>query len=212
MYISRILLDVNNPAVRRDLIGLKGLNETLDICTGRSKPLFRLDSVALDKNNFLQPVVMVSSKKPDADGVPPGYFSSLEVFDYNIPVRKGMNFSFILRANPSTKIFFRDVELDDAKSQIKWLESESYKNGFEIIDCAVTSEGYISCSEREEKFMSAIFKGNIRVTRDDNFRRALYEGVGRGREYGLGLLSVESFACREKRNMEAEMKGQPDIQ
>lgn len=207
MYISKLIFDVSKPAVRRHLISLDKLRNTLDSITAGKGFIYRIDDVPLKENNFLQPLVMVSKEKPDsaAAGIPDGFIASIESLSYNIPIRNGMNYSFYLKANPSTMMFFKRVEIDGAESQKKWLESESLKNGFELIQCEVVHYGYITCEAESKKFLSSIFKGALKITDQDKFSRVLFEGIGCGQEYGLGLLSIESFGCRN-RNIAEEMK------
>jgi len=206
MYISKLIFDVSKPAVRRHLISLDQLRKTLDNITAGKGFIYRIDDIPLKENNFLQPLVMVSKAEPDsAAGKHEGFISSIESLDYNIPLRNGMNYSFYLKANPSTRIFFKHVEIDGAESQKKWLESESLKNGFELIQCEVMHYGYITCEAEKKQFLSSVFKGALKITDQDKFSRALLEGIGPGKEYGLGLLSIESFGCRN-RNIAEEMK------
>ena len=207
MYISKIIFDVSKPAVRRHLISLDLLRKTLKSLTAGKGFIYRIEDVPLKENNFLQPLVMVSKEKPDpgASGMPDGFIASIESLNYNIPIRPGMNYSFYLKANPSTRIFFKRVEIDGAESQKTWLQSESHKNGFELIQCEVMHYGYITCEAEKKKFLSSVFKGALKITDQEKFSRALFEGIGPGREYGLGLLSIESFGCRN-RNIAEEMK------
>ena len=207
MYISKLIFDLSKPAVRRHLISLDQLGKTLDSITAGKGFIYRIDDVPLKENNFLQPLVMVSKSKPDpaASGIPDGFITSIESLNYNIPIRSGMNYSFYLKANPSTRIFFKQVEIDGAELQKKWLESESLRNGFELIQCEVIHDGYIKCEAESKKFLSSIFKGALKITDDKRFSRALFGGIGFGKEYGFGLLSIESFGCRN-RNIAEEMK------
>jgi len=63
----------------------------------------------------------------------------------------------------------------------------------------------VTCVEKKVKFLSVIFEGALKITDEVKFRKALNSGIGRGREFGLGLLSIESFGCKN-RNIAAEMK------
>lgn len=207
MFISIILLNAGIPVVRMHLSSLDLLYESLDSLTSNEGLIYRIDEVSLRENNFLQPVVIVSKVKPDTEGwdKPDGFINSIETRDYNIPVRIGMNYNFYLKANPSSRIIFKRVNIDGAESQKKWLESESFKNGFEIIECEVEHDGYITCEADRVELLSSIFTGTLKITDEAKFRKTLFEGIGYGRAYGLGLLSIESFGCRN-RNMAEEMK------
>lgn len=211
MYISKLLLDVSIPLVRSELANLDRLKTTLANTVNGSSFLYRIDTVPLEKNRYMQPIVIVSKNKPDtaASGKPSGFFSALECYEYNIPVRNGMVYKFMLKANPSTKILFFNSEIIERDLQVKWLESESIANGFQLLDCTVTDDGFISARDARVKLISVIFEGSMRVIDENRFRKMLYEGVGRGREYGLGLVAVESYGCKN-RNIAEEMKAHAD--
>lgn len=207
MYISKILLDVSIPLVRSELASLNRLKTTLSNAVNGGKFLYRIENVPLDKNGYMQPLVLVSENKPDpaVSGKPTGFFSVIETYEYRIPVRQGMVYKFYVKANPSTKILFFNSEFEGSELQIKWLESESVSNGFQLLDCSVKQDGYISSSENKAAFLSVIFEGSMKILDENKFRKMLYVGLGRGRDYGLGLVSVESYGCKN-RNIAEEMK------
>ena len=207
MYISKILLDVSIPLVRSELAALNMLKSTLTNAVSGGRFLYRLETVPLDKNGYMQPMVLVSEYKPDpgASGKPSGFFSEIETYEYRIPVRPGMVYKFLVKANPSAKILFFNSEIEGRELQVKWLESESVSNGFQLLDCRVKPDGYISSIEDKVKLLSVIFEGSMKITDENKFRKMLHNGLGRGREYGLGLVSVESYGCKN-RNIAEEMK------
>lgn len=207
MYISKIYIDVQIPSVRHDLSSLNFFYNTLKKISGGGSPLYRIDNVPLNKTGYIQPVVLVSEKKPDiADKkIPAGYVNKIESFEYVIPVRDGMVYKYYLKANPSVKMLFINSDLETEESWQKWIETEGVLNGFEVIDSKVTDDGYVTCAEKNVKFLTVLFEGALKVTDEKKFRKALNSGLGRGKEYGLGLLSIESFGCKN-RNIAEELK------
>lgn len=207
MYISKILMDVRIPLVRSELASLNRLKLTLSNIVNRGGFIYRIENVPLDKNAFMQPIVLVSENRPDqaASGKPEGFFNLIETYEYKIPVRNGMVYKFMVKANPSTKILFFNSEIEGKDLQKKWLESESFSNGFQLMDCSVSQDGYITDNADKIKLLSAIFEGSMKITDENKFRNMLYNGLGRGKEYGLGLVSVESYGCKN-RNIAEEMK------
>jgi len=207
MYISKVYLDVKIPLVRHDLSSLNFFYNTLKKISGGGEPVYRIDNVPLEQSGYIQPVVLISNKKPEISGskIPVGYIAKIETFEYNIPVRNGMVYKYYLKANPSVKIIFKHSDLETEESWKKWIETEGFINGFEIVDTKVTDDGYITCIEKKVKFTSVIFEGALKITDEVKFRKALNCGIGRGRDYGLGLLSIESFGCKN-RNIAEEMK------
>jgi hypothetical protein len=207
MYISKIFVDVNFPPVRRDLSSLNFFYNTLKKISGGGEPVYRIDNVSLNQTGYIQPLVLLSWNRPlsGTEKIPSGYIAKIETFEYNIPLRSGMVYKFYLKANPSVRMFFKYSDLENEESWKKWLETEGYSKGFEIVDLKVTDDGYVTCSEKKVKFVSVIFEGAMKITDEEKFRKAIFTGIGRGREYGLGLLSIESFGCKN-RNIAEEMK------
>jgi CRISPR-associated protein Cas6/Cse3/CasE subtype I-E len=207
MYISKVFLNVSIPLVRHDLSSLNFFYETLKKISGGGDPVYRIDNVPLNKTGYIQPVVLVSEKKPVTvcEKLPSGYVVKIETYEYNIPIRNGMVYKYYLRANPSVRMLFMHSDLETEESWRKWLESEGIINGFQIVDLKVTDDGYVTCPDKKVKFVSVIFEGALKVTDENRFRKSLHSGIGRGREYGLGLLSIESFGCKN-RNIAEEMK------
>lgn len=207
MYISKVYIDVKIPSVLHDLSSLNFFYDSMKTISGGGEPVYRIDNVPLNETGYIQPVVLISEKKPEISNgsIPPGYVVKIESFEYDIPVRDGMVYKYYLRANPSVKIFFKHSDLDTEESWKKWLETEGLVNGFEVVDSKVSGEGYVTCTEKKVKFLSVLFEGALKITDEKKFRKAIYHGIGRGREYGLGLISVESFGCKN-RNIAEEMK------
>lgn len=210
MYISKVLIDAKIPAVRHDLNSPDLFYNTVKSLTGDSRPVFRIENIPLNQTDFIQPVVVVSESKPDLkkSRKPAGYFAGIESIEYNIPVREGMVYKFLMKANPSVRIFFRDYDIETDEAWRKWLESECTANGFELIDCKCTDDGYITSREKGRRMCSVLFEGSLKIYDVKKFQAALHKGIGRGRELGLGLLSIESFGCRN-RNIAEEMKNSP---
>lgn len=207
MFISKVYVDVNIPLVRHDLSSLNFFYSTLKKISGGGEPVYRIDNVPLNKTGLIQPVVLVSENKPVQinRGMPSGYIAKIETYEYNIPVRNGMVYKYYLRANPSVRMLFMHTDLETEESWKKWFETEGILNGFEPVDLEVTDDGYVTCPEKKVKFVSVIFEGALKIVNEDKFRKALHSGIGRGREYGLGLLSIESFGCKN-RNIAEEMR------
>ncbi len=207
MYISKVYIDVKIPAVIHDLSSLNYFYKTLRKISGEGALVFRIDNIPLDQTEYIQPVVLVSEKKPElsSNNIPVGYIAKIESFKYDIPIRNGMIYKYYIKANPSVKLFFIYSDLETSESWIKWFEIEGKLNGFEVIDIKVNGDGYITCAEKKKKFLSVLFEGSLKITDEMKFRKALNYGIGRGIEYGLGLLSIESFGCKN-RNIAEEMK------
>lgn len=105
----------------------------------------------------------------------------------------------------------RRVELRDESAQIDWLRRKGQQSGFEILSVRMDSRvpdvltlaeakvhGKRSAAATEGDAVTAarltfhpvLFEGELKVTDIKLFRTALETGIGPGKAYGLGLLSV----------------------
>lgn len=101
------------------------------------------------------------------------------------------------------KTIRRRVELRTDEDRTDWLVRQGTRLGFQIgnlkIEPAVRNvisakEGKISFTKKGKNnpitYGSVVFEGVLQVTDADKFREALVNGIGQGKAYGFGLLSV----------------------
>jgi CRISPR system Cascade subunit CasE len=130
-------------------------------------------------------------------------------------VQRGMTLQFRLRANPTRRIsprceseknprfYGRRVELYRQEDQIAWLERKAEAYGFHLLGVKVNRDvlnlntipeskikGRRSDAEKSVTFGSVLFEGRLAVTDADRFYEALVQGIGSGKAYGFGLLSI----------------------
>jgi len=122
---------------------------------------------------------------------------------------------FRLRANPTRRISDRNttetsrwhgkrVELHREEDQISWLRDKGTRNGFALLDVRTTpgladlraleSPGKLNGHRDGQRltFGAVLFEGRLRVTDPAALYQALELGIGSGKAYGFGLLSVAS--------------------
>jgi len=130
----------------------------------------------------------------------------------------GKVLAFRLRANPTRKIDTksgpdgsrrngRRVELSRETDQIAWLRRKGEQGGFRLLSVRVDSAvanvrvvpgvkavGSRGCGGAQRLvFGTTLFEGVLQVEDAERFRRTLECGVGPGKAYGFGLLSVASL-------------------
>lgn len=162
-------------------------------------------------------VLVQSQQAPNWLRLPNGYLAQPAVtkdagalYDQ---VRSGMELRFRLRANPVKRIRDRDttqeerwrgkrVDLRSEEDQIAWLRRKGVQAGFallmvkaqpQVADTQVAARSVVHGFRNDTKqmtFRSALFEGRLRVTDAEAFRRALEHGIGSGKAYGFGLLSI----------------------
>jgi CRISPR system Cascade subunit CasE len=162
-----------------------------------------------------------SGTRPDFARLPAGYFLDLqdaldlaapgaaenpavrEVDQERARIRPGDHFAFRLRANTTRKI----TKLDDATGlptkngrrvpvrgddgRLAWLVRHAATAGFEVGDVRTLELPVRSARTRDLTLAGASFEGSLRVTEADAFRKALAEGIGPGKAFGFGLLSIQ---------------------
>jgi CRISPR-associated protein Cas5/CasD subtype I-E/CRISPR-associated protein Cas6/Cse3/CasE subtype I-E len=132
-------------------------------------------------------------------------------------VRAGQVLVFRLRANPTRKIdtksdgaarrHGRRVELRDEAAQVAWLHRKAQWAGFEILSVVAHHDvpallarpgGKVTGTRAQPgsrqpqhlTFAAVVFEGMLRVVDPIRFREALEQGIGSGKAYGFGLLSL----------------------
>jgi CRISPR system Cascade subunit CasE len=172
--------------------------------------LHRLD---LDRRHARLILYVQSQVKPEWSALPPDYL--LPVSDVDNPATKsvsevyqtlkaGMVLSFRLKANPSRKIdtktgpdgrrrHGRRVELVKEEDQVQWLKRKGEQNGFEVHSVRIgglTKERSRSRRGTAPTLAGVVFEGRLQITDPELFRQGLARGIGPGKAYGLGLLSL----------------------
>jgi CRISPR system Cascade subunit CasE len=118
---------------------------------------------------------------------------------------------FRIRANPTkcvsakntdfAKFAGKRVELKTSEDQIEWLKRKSGQHGFrltsvkvnpDVKNVATTPNGKVFGNHKQGKltFNSVIFDGNLKVTDAEKFKETLIHGIGQGKAYGFGVLSI----------------------
>ena len=117
-------------------------------------------------------------------------------------IENNQSWNFRLRANPVEhkkqsptdqrgKIF----ALRTVAEQIHWLEKQGSKYGFTIRGCSVVGDSWIVFGK--VRIHAITYDGLLTVTDADAFRSALSQGIGRGKAYGCGLLTVARYNYEE---------------
>lgn len=117
-------------------------------------------------------------------------------------ITEGSIWQFRLTANPTHTVKNGKQERGKVvahasdKFQMEWLYQKAEQNGFTVLtedSCIVESDWKIFY-KRENKnrvrLKETTYQGVLRVDHEDLFRNALINGVGRGKAYGMGLLTV----------------------
>ena len=104
---------------------------------------------------------------------------------------KGSRFFFRLRGNNTARVERR------SKTAVipctEWLEKRAGMSGFEVIRLHIANSEYsqyITKKNHRFRLSSVLFEGLLQVIDPEKFEKAVAFGVGRGKAYGMGLLSL----------------------
>ncbi len=154
---------------------------------------------------------------PPIDDRPSATFRAVD--DY-ARIVAGIKLHFRLRANPTQRISKTNtdqdekwrgqrVELRKEADQLEWIARKAEQGGFGLLSVAtrrdladvrispqanVTGYRTENLERRKMTFGAVLFEGVLEVQDVDRFRQTLIAGIGSGKAYGFGLLSVASLS------------------
>lgn len=179
--------------------------------------LHRLD---IDQNESRAVLLVQSNIKPDWSHLRENFaeeISCKSIHEQYGQIENGMILMFRLQANPTKRIGksdqiadarFKDkkkrrrVELRTDEERIEWLKRKGEEAGFRLTNVKVAPienaatigqskiKAWRGDSDKPMTFGSVVFEGVLQVTDTAEFQKALRFGIGSGKAYGFGLLSV----------------------
>ena len=219
MFLCKLLLNPRHRAVRRDLSDRYQLHRTVmslfPDAGGRAKlqVLFRLEVDGAAPVLYVQSAVAPDLSRFPDDYVLPDWIEGVaqakglaSAWD---SLQQDQRLRFRLQANPTRQRFVRGgrgktVALRSEADLLGWLEKRADASGFALQRTANRAvavqlrplEDVVGWRRSDGGARSRItlgatqFDGRLRVTDLNRFRLALAKGVGGGRAWGLGLLSI----------------------
>ncbi len=212
MYLSRVFLDSRNRLTMLALAFPNRFHGAIEECFHRSdtRKLWRIDNLH-DKLCLL----ILSEEKPELSYICSQFSESKDSWeskDYSPfldSLRSNTIWRFRLTANPThsepSKLksesgtdkrsrgkVFAHITVD---SQEQWLYKHASQHGFELFENEFTVVGtkwqhFQKGSERSIKILSVTYEGILHIVNVNLFRDALLKGIGRGKAYGMGLLTI----------------------
>lgn len=132
--------------------------------------------------------------------------SSAETKEYEVLLNKITDHSvwrFRMVANPTHSVKTKSgrgkvMAHVTPEYQMEWLKTKAVANGFELVDdnCFVLANEWKNFYKNAKgkdmrvRLLLVSFEGILRVTDVDAFRNALIGGIGRGKAYGAGMLTI----------------------
>ena len=210
MYLTRMYLDPAKRSTMRALAEPKLFHGAIErsFPGERERNLWRIDSL-----NGAQYLMIVSKVQPNlaaaaeqfGDPQAPVPWETRDYTPLLNRIEAGTRWHFRLTANP-TKHAPGNAAAGQrgkvmphmtAEHQQRWLMDKASQHGFALQEgefLAVQEQWYqfrkLQEGGRPVSLLGVTFEGLLTVTDAALFRRALTEGIGRGKAYGMGMLTV----------------------
>lgn len=200
MHLTRLWLEPLAPQARRDLADPYEMHRTLvrafvvDKTQAPPRFLWRLETQAAWSN----PQLIVQSSQPgdwgylyDLDGYlqKPVETKAVEVEGL---LQVGARYRFRLLANPTVTRGGKRYGLSGEDTQLEWLKRQGERLGFRV-EAALVSASDVLTSRKGQTRISlqrALFEGVLLVNDAGVLGGALRTGIGPGKAFGCGLLSL----------------------
>ncbi|MCB0138689.1 MAG: type I-E CRISPR-associated protein Cas6/Cse3/CasE [Caldilineaceae bacterium] len=200
MYLSQLILNPRHRAVQRDLSRPHDLHQTImaafpdNLDKAKERVLFRMEQRAQPQQLIL---LIQSQEQPDWSKLPASYLlDDPATKAVNLQLQPGQRLSFRLRANPTKRLSAgkgnngKRIGLYKLEEQINWLQRKATDHGFAIHSAMPTQQQRVDDRRQDLKFFSVQFDGILQVTDPTTFLAAIQSGIGSGKAFGFGLLSV----------------------
>lgn len=205
MYLSQLILNQRSRQVQREIAGRYELHRTLMRAfpaptAEEERILFRLDLM----NGELPCILVQSQTRPEWDRIDKKHYfdKSPQCKEFNPAFSPGQQLRFRLLANPTIKRKFpgeeqsKRVGLTTDAEQLSWLHRKAETGGFHVQSVDKTDRGLAFGRKHEKDTIHQIqllaiqFDGILLVEKPDKLLNTLKMGIGSGKGFGFGLLSV----------------------
>jgi CRISPR system Cascade subunit CasE len=120
-------------------------------------------------------------------------FKTLEYDPFLQKIEQGQMWSFRLCANPVEHKRIPEKRgkvyaLQTVEKQLEWLRKQGEKHGFDVINCSIANDSWKTI--KKVHIRAVTFEGLLTVHVPELLRTALMRGIGRGKAYGCGLLTI----------------------
>ncbi|NJP10756.1 MAG: type I-E CRISPR-associated protein Cas6/Cse3/CasE [Leptolyngbyaceae cyanobacterium RU_5_1] len=206
MYLSKLILNERDRTVQHDLSNAHNLHRRImQAFPDQQRDNPRADWQVLFRQEPDSSIVLVQSGiEPNWTHLPRNYLSDrtdhpIQFKPFNPQVshlQPGQILQFRLKANPSKrdKQTRKLIGMFHASDQMAWLERQSSQHGFKPLGVDVIPTpnvfGMKAKGTAPIRILTVLYQGMLEITDSARFIEAIQHGIGRGRSYGCGLLSI----------------------
>jgi CRISPR system Cascade subunit CasE len=214
LWLARIPLDLRSRAARADIGDATSMHRRMmslvpdglgPDARHAAAVLFRVDDSAAG------PIVLVQSAyEPDLLRLPPGYLRTdriggavRKLEPLLTRLRPGLPVHYRVAANPSKRLNNNDdrtvrkpvVALAGREAEA-WWERKAANHGLRLLSLHADARPSARTSSSRMRHAITRFDGQAVVDDADQVRAAVRSGIGRGKSYGCGLLSLAPIRSR----------------
>ena len=200
MYLTRLRLDTRSAQVRRDLADPYEMHRTLvrvfveDAQQAPPRILWRLEPAAA----WSDPVVLVQAQQAtdwsELVAMPNYLKGAVETRELSPErwLQAGKRLRFRLFANPTVTRGGKRLGLASEEAQLAWLSRQGERFGFVVNTALVIGSDLVHSRKGDTRIslLTACFEGWLQVLEPERIEEALRAGIGPGKAFGCGLLSL----------------------
>jgi CRISPR system Cascade subunit CasE len=206
MYLTKLILNQKSYRVQKELSNPYQLHRTImnafpDNIKDKDRDgriLFRIDTGS--KKPY--PLVLIQSIlcpnwdfliKDDNYLLKDPLFKQFEYPEF----KKGIKYWFRLFANPTKKVNGKRIGFYKEEDQFGWLKRKAKLSGFNLLYTNITRKQEIHArthrNSREMVLYGIQFDGLLQIVNPKKFDNAMKYGIGSGKAFGFGFLTVSKF-------------------
>jgi CRISPR system Cascade subunit CasE len=201
MYLSKLNLNERDRTVQRDLSNAHALHQRImQAFPDEQRENPRADWNILFRQEPDNDTILVQSAiEPNWAGLPQSYLSAHETKPFNLQTSQleiGRIVQFRLKANPSKRDrqTGKRIGMFYEPDQMAWLERQGGQHGFKLMAVDVIPVPSVFGMKAQKnspiKIFSVLYQGILQISDPQLFINAICQGIGHGRSYGCGLLSI----------------------
>jgi CRISPR system Cascade subunit CasE len=195
MNISRVLLDMRSGPVRKDISDPYAMHATLMRASAGERILWRYEP----SDTRIQSILVAHEQHLNYDHVReryPDYLASVQTRPLRTEnVKAGAVYRFRLTGNPTVTRGGKRYALSGPADQLLWLSRQGSRCGFSVLGALVSEDVFRKGRRHNDDsgriaFRSVVFDGHLRVDDLPAFHEALRLGIGHGKAFGCGMLTL----------------------
>jgi CRISPR system Cascade subunit CasE len=201
MYLSKLVLNERDRTVQRDLSNAHALHQRImQAFPDEQRESPRADWNVLFRQEPDSDTILVQSEiEPNWACLPQLYLRDHDTKPFNLQTSQleaGRIVQFRLKANPSKRDrqTGKRIGMFHEPDQMAWLERQGVQHGFKIMVVDVIPVPSVFGIKAQKNFpikiFSVLYQGILKINDPQLFMDAIRQGIGHGRSYGCGLLSI----------------------